>query len=143
MENSSVLIRFLTKESRRTFPRPSCPRTSTLPAPDTAEISYPLSLPISPRMLVCRSGTTWYSCLCPLGSATSRTPLVFLRNSMKSGVSSPPATVETETIPEGVTMPEGVCRPSIGAGADSSSDSSSSSSSSLTSSSSVWGYRCQ
>ena len=138
IETPLVFIRITNKQIRRTFPRPSCPNTSTLAAPDTAEISYPLSLPISPRMLVCRSGTTWYSCLWPLGSPTSRTPLVFLRNSIKSGVSSPPATVETTDVrPEGVSMPDGVRRPSMGAGTDSSSDSSSSSSSSLSSTSSV------
>jgi hypothetical protein len=61
-------------------------------------------------------------------------PEAFFRSSRKSGVSSPPATVDTtEVIPEGVSRPDGVCIPSVGgasgaSASDSDSDSDSDSS---------------
>ena len=100
----------------------------------TALTSYPRSLPINPRTDVCFSGTTWYNDLGPEDSIASETDRPFL-SSRKSGVSSPPATVDTTLVmPDGVSMPDGVCKPSAGAAsASSSSDSSSSSSSSSSS----------
>ena len=104
-------------------------------APDTPLMSYPRSEPISPRTLVCFSGSTEYSCRLPLSSRTGA--LVVLRSSRKSGVSRPAATVDTtEAMPEGVARPDGVCRPSAGAASVASSSSSSSSSSVSSSSSS-------
>ena len=122
----------------RTFVPLSSPKTG-MGAPDvpaTAAISYPLSLPMSPRTDVCFSGTTWYNDRGPVSSSLSLDDPVF-RSSRKSGVSRPPATVDTTDVrPEGVSRPEGVCKPSVGAvdsGASSASDSDSSSSSSSSS----------
>lgn len=110
----------------RTFVPLSSPNTGTfVPACVTAATSYPLSLPINPLTAVCLSGTTWYNDRGP-ESATSEDSRP-LRSSKKSGVSSPPGTVDTTLcIPEGVSSPEGVWRPSPGAAsASSGSDSSS------------------
>ena len=90
---------------------------------------------MSPRTDVCRSGTTWYNERDD-ESPTSETLDAFLRNSKKSGVSRPPATVETtDAMPEGVSNPEGVWSPSAWVSVASSSSSSSSSSLSSSSSS--------
>lgn len=123
----------------RTFVPRSSPSTGiAAPAFATALTSYPRSLPISPRTAVCFSGTTWYRDLGPLSTASLCALPAFFRSSRKSGVSRPPATVETTlAMPEGVSMPEGVCIPSIGVDSAASSSSSSSSESSSSDSSSA------
>jgi hypothetical protein len=104
-------------ETMLTFVPLSSPKTG-IGAPATALTSYPLSLPIIPLTAVCFSGTTWYRLLGPLSPTASDAALVeFFRSSRKSGVSRPPATVDTTlVIPDGVSRPEGVCKPSVESG---------------------------